>query len=66
MKRSTDSPYCGICDRRAEFDNFQDINRCDWCGAQEIQGRWEKRDLKAKIPAPKRAKQLKFLWVEET
>ena len=60
-----ESPYCPFCEHRVIFDNCRDINLCDWCGAQETSKGWEKRDVKAKRPSPKRAKKQLDLFLAE-
>jgi hypothetical protein len=64
-RRSKDSQHCPFCKRRVIFDNFWDINRCNWCGAQETSKGWEKRDVKAKTLLSKCAKQQLKLFLAE-
>ena len=61
-----ESPYCPFCKHRVIFDKCRDINLCDTCGAHETSKGWQKRDVKAKMPAPARAKnQLDLFLAEE-
>lgn len=58
-----DESPCGVCESRAIFDRWMDINLCPACGAHETMKGWQKRDVKAKIVAQSRAKQLKLFLI---